>query len=261
MLQMIAKERALMPKIGGRKLLGLIQHRLPPELALGRDGFFDFLRKHGLLVGKRKKRAKTTYSNHWLRKYPNLAKGFVPLSANQLWVSDITYIETAGGFVYLFLVTDAYSRKIVGWAVAGTLEAVHAIEALGMALRQLPKKTIGLLHHSDRGVQYCSHDYVKKLTKHGVRISMTENGDPRENAIAERVNGILKDEWLNQMRFSSADHARVELEAVITTYNRCRPHSSLDMKTPEDAHRNAGELRKLWKCYYKTKNENHTCDT
>ena len=190
MLQLVEKQRELMPKVGGRKLLELIQPRLPIELSIGRDSFFDFLRRHGLLVGKRRRRVKTTYSNHWLRKYPNLIKEFVPTRANQLWVSDITYVETVAGFVYLNLITDAYSRKIVGWAIGETLEAKYTIEALRIALKQVPKGTEGLIHHSDRGVQYCCCDYVKILNKNEVQISMTENGDPRENAIAERVNGI-----------------------------------------------------------------------
>lgn len=252
MLQLVDRQRELMPKLGGRKLLELIQPRLPPELGIGRDSFFDFLRRHGLLVGKRRRRVKTTYSNHWLRKYPNLIKGFVPTGANQLWVSDITYVETVSGFVYLNLITDAYSRKIVGWAIGETLEAKYTVEALRMALRQVPKGTGGLIHHSDRGVQYCCGDYVKVLKKNHVKISMTENGDPRENAIAERVNGILKDEWLNQMRLSSIEDAIKQLKRIVPIYNTCRPHASLDMKTPEYAHCQSGEFRKHWKTYYKT---------
>ena len=241
-----------MPKIGGRKLLELIQPRLPTELSIGRDSFFDFLRRHGLLVGKRRRRVKTTYSNHWLRKYPNLIKEFVPLSANQLWVSDITYIDTAVGFVYLNLITDAYSRKIVGWSVGETLEAKYTVEALRMALKQLPKATESLIHHSDRGVQYCCTDYVKVLNKNHVQISMTENGDPRENAIAERVNGIIKDEWLDQIKLKSIEDAIKELKRIVQIYNTCRPHASLDMKTPEHAHKQSGEFKKRWKTYYKT---------
>ena len=140
MLQMVEKQRELMPKIGGRKLLELIQPRLPAELSIGRDSFFDFLRRHGLLVGKRRRRVQTTYSNHWLRKYPNLIKEFVPVRSNQLWVSDITYVETVKGFVYLNLITDAYSRKIVGWAIGETLEAKYTVEALKMALRHCLKE-------------------------------------------------------------------------------------------------------------------------
>ena len=241
-----------MPKLGGRKLLELIKPRLPPELSIGRDSFFDFLRRHGLLVGKRRRRVKTTYSNHWLRKYPNLIKEFIPIRSSQLLVSDITYIETGAGFVYLNLITDAYSRKIVGWAIGETLEAKYTIEALRMALRQVPKGTEGLIHHSDRGVQYCCGDYVKILNKYQVQISMTENGDPRENAVAERVNGILKDEWLNQMKLKSVEDAIKEIKRIVQIYNNCRPHASLNMKTPEYAHSQSGEFKKHWKTYYKT---------
>ena len=252
LLQLVKKERELMPKLGGRKLLEVIHPRLPIELSIGRDSFFDFLRRYSLLVGKRRRRVKTTYSNHWLHKYPNLIKEFVPNQANQLWVSDITYIETAEGFVYLNLITDAYSRKIVGWAIGSTLEAIYTIEALNMALGQLPKKIEGLIHHSDRGVQYCCGEYVKILNKNRVQISMTENGDPRENAIAERVNGILKDEWLNQMKLESLEEAIKALKRIIAIYNSCRPHASLDMKTPEYAHNQSGEFKKRWKTYYNT---------
>ena len=251
LFQLVEKQRELMPKLGGRKLLEVIQPRLPPELSIGRDSFFDFLRRHGLLVGKRRSRVKTTYSNHWLRKYPNLIKEFIPTRANQVWVSDITYIETVAGFVYLNLITDAYSRKIVGWAIGATLEAKYTIEALRMALKQLPKRTEGLIHHSDRGVPYCCGEYVKVLNKNHVQISMTENGDPRENAIAERVNGILKDEWLNQMRLKSIEDAITELKRIVQIYNSCRPHASLDMKTPEYAHGQSGVFKKHWKTYYK----------
>ena len=159
-LQMIAKERKLMPRIGGRKLFFKIGPRLPDDLQMGRDKFFSFLRQNNLLVKKKRYRAITTMSSHWLRKYPNLIKGFEPTAPHQLWVSDITYIETANGFVYLFLITDAYSRKIVGWSMSKTLEAKNAIVALYMALSQLPVGVTNLLHHSDRGVQYCSSKYV-----------------------------------------------------------------------------------------------------
>lgn len=244
-----------MPRIGGRKLLHLIQPTLPEELYLGRDSFFDFLRDNGLLIRKRRYRVRTTYSNHWLRKYPNLIKEFTPDGAHQLWVSDITYIATQEGFVYLSLVTDAYSRKIIGWAVGETLEAKHSVKALQMALSQLPKGNCNVIHHSDRGVQYCCDDYVKLLNKNHFQISMTENSDPRENAIAERVNGILKDEWLNQMKFKSQTEVIEQLIQVIQIYNENRPHESLDMNTPEYAHNLCGSLKKHWKNYYKIKTE------
>ena len=257
LLQLVGKERKLMPRIGGRKLIKRIQPRLPEELYLGRDSFFDFLRDKGLLIRKRRYRVRTTYSNHWLHKYPNLIKDFAPEKAHQLWVSDITYIETMEGFGYLSLVTDAYSRKIIGWEVGATLEAKHTVKALQMALTQLPKGMSNIYHHSDRGVQYCCEEYVKILTKNHFQISMTENGDPRENAIAERVNGILKDEWLNQMKLESKEEATRQLVQIIRTYNQDRPHSSLDMRTPEYAHNQTCNFKKHWRNYYKNPNGNH----
>jgi putative transposase len=254
LLQLVEKERKLMPRIGGRKLLLHIQPHLPAELYLGRDSFFEFLREQGLLIRKRCYRARTTYSNHWLHKYPNLIREFVPERAHQLWVSDITYIETKEGFGYLNLITDAYSRKIIGWDLGATLEAKHTVKALQMAINQMPKGIKGVIHHSDRGVQYCCSDYVKVLNKNHFQISMTENSDPRENAIAERVNGILKDEWLNQMRLTSLSHATNQLEQIILIYNQNRLHSSLDMKTPEYAHNQSGTLKKHWKNYYQKYN-------
>lgn len=254
LLQLVGKERKMMPRIGGRKLLLHIQPHLPAELYLGRDSFFEFLREQGLLIRKRRYRARTTYSNHWLHKYPNLIREFVPEKAHQLWVSDITYIETKEGFGYLSLITDAYSRKIIGWDLGATLEAKHTVKALQMAINQMPKGIKGVIHHSDRGVQYCCSDYVKVLSKNHFQISMTENSDPRENAIAERVNGILKGEWLNQMKLTSLMHATNQLEQIIRIYNQNRLHSSLDMRTPEYAHNQSGTLKKHWKNYYQNYN-------
>jgi len=253
LLQLIAKERKKMPRLGGRKLLVRIQPKLPGELYLGRDSLFDFLREKGLLVRKRRNQIRTTFSSHWLRKYPNIIKDLVPQRAHQLWVSDITYIETKQGFGYLSLITDAYSRKIVGWALGSTLEAKHTISALKMALRQLPKGVRDVIHHSDRGVQYCCEDYVKILKENHFRISMTENGDPLENSIAERVNGILKDEWLNHIKLETLEEAHKELTQIIKTYNGQRPHLSLDMNTPEYAHNQRGKIKRRWKNYYKRK--------
>lgn len=242
-----------MPKLGARKLLVRLETCLPPDLLPGRDKFFDLLSRNNLLVGKKRKRIRTTYSSHWLHKYPNLIKDFTPIRVNQLWVSDITFIPTARGFLYLSLTTDAYSREIVGWKIGDTLAATYTVGALEMALKRLPKNTEGLIHHSDRGVQYCCSEYVKTLTKHNVLISMTENGDPRENAIAERINGIIKNEWLEKMRLMSLEDAKKQLKRIIMIYNCYRPHSSLGMKTPREAAKHTGEFKKHWKTYYNTK--------
>ena len=255
MLQMIAHERKLMPRLGGRKLYFKIRPKLPKDLQMGRDKFFTFLRQNNLLVRRKRYRAITTMSSHWLRKYPNLVKDFVPSGPHQLWVSDITYVETSEGFVYLFLITDAYSRKVVGWSLSKNLGATNAITALHMALSQLPTGATSLFHHSDRGVQYCSSKYVKILKKDGISISMTENGDPLENAVAERINGILKTEWINEIKPKSIKDAIFQIRAIIDIYNSERPHSSIEMLTPEQAHLEKRPLKRLWKNYYKIKQE------
>ena len=254
-LQLVAKERKLMPRLGGRKLLYKIKPKLPADLQMGRDQFFDFLRVHNLLVRRKRYRAITTNSNHWLRMHPNLIKEFQPLKAHQLWVSDITYIETSQGFVYLFLITDAYSRKIIGWSVSENLKAINAVIALRMALSQLPVDVKNTIHHSDRGVQYCSQEYVKVLKKNNFKISMTENGDPLENAIAERINGILKTEWLNEMKLKSIKDVKIHVKKIISIYNNERPHASIELLTPNAAHLMTGELNRLWKNYYKKMTE------
>ena len=206
-----------------------------------------------MLVRKRRTRAFTTNSFHWLHKYPNLIKDFIPQAPHQLWVSDITYIKTAAGFAYLYLITDAYSRKIVGWHLSETMEAQNALEALYMALSQLPASTKEIIHHSDRGIQYCSSKYVSCLQKHGIKISMTEHSDPCENAIAERVNGILKTEWLYDMTLKNCNDASNALKEIIDIYNTERPHSSIDMLTPNQAHEMTGTLKRLWKTYKRRK--------
>lgn len=252
-ITLVMKIREKQKRLGGRKLLGLISPLMPEGENIGRDAFFDLLRRNGMLVRKRRTRAFTTNSFHWLHKYPNLIKGFSPQRPNHLWVSDITYIKTAAGFVYLYLITDAYSRKIVGWHLSQTMEAQNALEALYMALSQLPANIKEIIHHSDRGIQYCSSKYVNCLQKHGIKISMTENGDPYENAIAERVNGILKTEWLYDMSLKNVVEAKKALKHIIAIYNSERPHSSVQMLTPNQAHQMTGALKRLWKTYKRKK--------
>lgn len=240
--------RKRQPRIGGRKLLVKLEEI---GIQMGRDALFDILRQNGLLVRRRRNGVRTTNSSHWLRKYPNLIRHFEPMRPNQLWVSDITYLETTEGFLYLFLITDACSKKIVGWSIADNLDADNAVEALQMALRSMKSDCSGLIHHSDRGVQYCSDKYVKLLNRHQIRISMTENGDPLENAIAERVNGILKDEWLYEMGKMSKAAMQKVVPQIIQIYNNERPHLSLNMLTPAVAHQLEDRMRRLWKNYYK----------
>ena len=197
---------------------------------------------------KRRRRYKTTDSRHHYRKYPNLIADVVPSRPNEIWVSDITYVETDEGVCYLSLITDTYSHKIVGWAVGPTLETVYPLNALKMALATIDDVTASrLIHHSDRGCQYCSNEYVSELKKRHVNISMTQSGDPLENAIAERANGILKVEWLYKMRITTRDECRSILDRIIDFYNTQRPHMSIGMQPPEAVHMQTGEQRKCWK--------------
>lgn len=218
----------------------------------GRDAFIDILRKNNLMVKiRRRKRYKTTDSNHHYRRYPNLITDIVPSRPNEIWVSDITYVETDEGVCYLSLITDAYSHKIVGWSLGPTLETIYPLEALQMALSGIDYQTSSrLIHHSDRGCQYCSDSYVKLLKEYGISISMTQSGDPLENPIAERANGILKSEWLYKMHLTTRAVCRSELERIISFYNTQRPHMSIGWQTPEVAHLQEGEQNKCWKSRY-----------
>lgn len=208
---------------------------------------FDILRQNRLLVKRKKKYAVTTNSKHWMKKYPNLIRGFSFIAPNQLWVSDITYIPIDGSFVYLSLITDVYSHKIVGYNLSETLERDGAVNALNMALNNVPKGTReGLIHHSDRGAQYCSYNYVKLLKENNIRISMTENGYPYQNAVAERINGILKDEWLDHEQFNCFEQIKQQIDQIIPVYNDKRPHLSCDMKTPNQAYQLSGIIQKRW---------------
>lgn len=182
-----------------------------------------------------------------------MIRDFIPIAPNQLWVSDITYWKIVNGFVYISFITDAYSRKIVGYQAAQTMEAVETMEALKMAISGLEKGPdchFQLTHHSDRGVQYCSDTYVKLLGKSNIQISMTQNGDPLENAIAERVNGIIKEEYLNDYCIENINQAKELLDAVVKLYNQERPHQSIGYLTPEVVHQNKIKTERLWKNYY-----------
>ncbi|WP_237144834.1 IS3 family transposase [Pontibacter pamirensis] len=253
LLQEVLRIRQSQKRIGARKLLVMMTSFMANHrIEIGRYCFFELLREQGLLVRKRRRsRPQITFSCHWLRKYSNLIIGFVPSAPNQLWVSDITYIHLQNGFAYLSLITDAYSHKIVGFHLCGDLSAYGCICALEMALGGNPAHQ-GLLHHSDRGLQYCSSGYVKLLQDHAVAISMTQKGDPLENALAERVNGILKEELL-EVVYPTFAAAQAAIAAAISIYNHQRPHSSVDMLTPVEAHTRTGELKKHWKNYYAIK--------
>ncbi len=239
-----------MPRIGTRKLHYMLTETLQKhQISIGRDKLFDLLAEYGMLVRRRKRRrVSTTDSNHPYRKYPNLVRELQVLRPNHLWVSDITYISLKDGFCYLSLVTDAYSRKIVGYCLHPTLKKEGPLQALAMALALLPKRLEApLIHHSDRGLQYCCSDYTTLLENKGIGISMTEKGDPYENAIAERVNGILKEEFGLYNDFGHLGQAGDTTKQAIDTYNRYRPHASCDYLTPEQAHQKKGLLKTKWK--------------
>lgn len=242
-------------RIGTRKLYEMMQpFMLAHNVKMGRDSLFNLLSANQLLVRKRKRRIQTTNSYHWLRKYPNLIREFVPTAPNQLWVSDITYWKLKVNPVYISFITDAFSHKIVGYNVAETLDALESIQALKMALSGLePENHFHLTHHSDRGVQYCSNAYVKLLLEYKIEISMTENGDPLENAVAERVNGIIKDEYLGNYEVQNILEAKELLKAVVELYNNERPHMSISNLTPNRIHHSDNPIKteKLWKNYYR----------
>ena len=228
LLTEVCRIRSEQPRLGSRKLLHMLTGFMHSHgIKMGRDAFFDLLRERGMLVQKRRRKVpRTTFSSHPYYKYANLVQQFIPTSASQLWVSDMTYIRLGQGFAYLSLVTDAYSRKIVGFDLCERISAKGCIAALKMALKQNPDRSPELIHHSDRGVQYCSNKYVELLQQNSITISMTQSGDPRDNALAERVNGILKDELLEK-RYDHYRKARPMVADAIDIYNNRRPHSSI----------------------------------
>ena len=249
LLQQIDSIRKYQPRCGGRKLFIELQPFFKQhQITMGRDKFFDLLKTNKLLVRRIKRSVHTTDSKHHFYRYPNLVKDFTPLKAHELWVADITYIPLKNRFAYLFLITDAYSRKIVGFHVSDDMKVSSATLALKKALAQKPPETI-VIHHSDRGIQYCSTAYVQLLHEHHAHISMTHNGDPYENAIAERVNGILKTELVSKY-YDNIDIASNHIARCITIYNYRRRHSSLNWQIPDDVHKQQGPQIRRWKNYY-----------
>ena len=250
-LSLVYEYRSEMGRIGCRKLQHLINGRLPEDMKVGRDALYSLLERNSLLHKRRHKSVRTTWSNHWMHKYPNLITGVIPTASNQIWVSDITYIETVNdGFMYLHLVTDLYSRKIMGWCLSPTLHAEYTLKALEMAIRNAGCCLTGLIHHSDRGCQYCCERYVSLLKSSGILISMTQSGDPLENAVAERVNGIIKNEWLMHEDIIDGNIALKRISEIVNIYNNIRPHASLNYLTPESAYTENGILERKWKNSY-----------
>jgi putative transposase len=252
---LIHEKRKIWKQGSGRNLHKALQKDLEHHnIKIGRDKFFDILREHHLLIKSKRTRAKTTCSYHHFNKYDNLAKDITVIRSNQLWATDITYIwlKPQDKFCYLSTIIDVYSRKIVGHCVHPDLSVKGCIGALHQALKQRCNKTENLIHHSDRGVQYCCHDYVNLLQINNVQISMTQTGDPLENAIAERIHKTIKEEFTTdrQLYFNNIEQAKIEVKKYIDFYNSERPHRSIDWLTPNEAHHKTGTLKRHWKTYY-----------
>jgi putative transposase len=246
-LKLVQEIRVDLPRCGTEKLLHILQSKfIEHGIKIGRDGLYQLLGEHGYLIRFRRRKPYTTNSKHHYKKYPNLIRQLVVTRAGKLWVSDITYIRLTSGFAYLSIITDAYSHKIVGYKLHSTLAAQGAIDALLMASFD-EKITSELIHHSDRGIQYCCHDYVQEINRFKIQLSMTENGDPYENPVAERINGILKYEHGLNVTFASYDAAKTAVDLAVKNYNHLRPHDSCNRHTPIAAHELSGILKKHWK--------------
>lgn len=229
-----------MPQVGTRKLYKLIKPELMErKIKLGRDGLFTYLRLHNLLVKPKKNYTKTTNSKHWMRKHPNLLKEYKATKAEEVFVSDITYLKSDEGTHYLSLTTDAYSRRIMGYELSGEMKASDVVKALKMAIKN-KRCSHQAIHHSDRGLQYCSDEYQQALNQHNIMPSMTDGYDCYQNALAERVNGILKQEFL-MYECKDINELKQLVEESIYIYNEIRPHLSLGMKTPNQVHYEKGQ--------------------
>ena len=256
-VQYVLEVRDKDPGIGMDKLWLMYSDRFPEEYRVGRDVFRSIMHERGLNQRQRQRAVRTTDSRHNLPTYPNLVKSVIPMRPNHIWVSDITYIviEDPGSpqgyrFVFLTIVMDAYSKRILGWCVSPTLEAAYSIKALEMAVKTL-HECFGdtLIHHSDRGTQYASTAYIKVLNANGIIPSMTEDGNPKDNAMAERINSTVKNELLHGKTFASIKQVTDAVGKAVEFYNGERPHSSIDMYTPDKAHQMRGELKKHWHSY------------
>lgn len=249
-LQLVHQIRASLPRLGTRKMLYLLGPELDSHgIAVGRDYLFELLDAHKLLVRQRRKKVFTTDSRHWMHKYANRVKDLDIMRPEQLWVSDMTYIRVMNQWGYLSLITDAFSRKIMGYCFRSDMLALGCTGALQMALDNRSYSGQTLIHHSDRGSQYCSKEYVDLLAGEQIEISMTERGNPYENALAERMNGILKGEFNLYSSSLSFEQTSASIENSIKAYNELRPHGSCDYLTPSQAHRQGNVLKKRWKTY------------
>ena len=258
-LSYILEIRKKDPGLGGVKLWRMYKRGFTGNKPMGRDRFEALIDRYGLKLKQRIRKPRTTDSTHGLPVYPNLIKDLIPTAPNQLWVSDITYIpiwlnETRYSFCYLSMILDAYTEEIIGWAIGPTLDTEYPLRALQMALERIEnidKEQLTLIHHSDRGVQYASARYVELLQKYGIRVSMTEDGNPKENPQAERINNTMKNELLRGIRFTSLAEVIEAVAPAVTFYNEERLHMSIDMMTPKEAAACTGELKKHWTSYRK----------
>ena len=255
MLEYVRAIREKDPGIGGNKLWYMYMREFSGNNPVGRDRFADIIDRYNLKVRLKVRKPRTTDSTHGLPTFPNIVKDFIPTGPNQLWVSDITYITIWVDdyhyiFCYLSLILDTYTEEIVGWSVGPTLETKYPVEALNMALKRIDgKNDISLIHHSDRGCQYASSEYVQLLKEHNIRISMTETGDPKDNAQAERINNTMKNELLKGKRFTEIQQVIDAVEKAVDFYNNERPHMSIGMMTPSKAAVYDGVVEKIWTSY------------
>jgi putative transposase len=253
-LELIKPHRKIMDRMGTRKLYDKIKPGLElRSIKLGRDSLFRLLREERMLVKKRKNYVRTTQSYHRFMCHPNRIKEITINRPEQVWVSDITYIKVANDHYYLSLITDAYSKRIMGYELGDSLKTVHCENALKRAIKSRSYPDKELIHHSDRGFQYCSDRYVSKLKESNIEVSMTTKYDPYENAIAERVNGILKDEFGVGECFPDERTARYEIGRSIRVYNDYRPHMSCRMLTPNQAHLQGKYELKRWRRKFSTR--------
>ena len=247
--------RKRLPRMGTRKLHFKIYATLTNNNAyVGREALHEILKEAGLTVKvKRRFKPQTTDSKHGFPRYPDLIRELVPSRPNEVWVADITYLSLRDCFCFLTLITDAYSRKIVGYNLSLRMTADQSITALQMAIDSLPDQAVDLIHHSDKGSQFACYDYTGILLGKGIKISMTENGDPKENSIAERMNGILKDEHGLNQEFEILEKAWTAVHEAVQVYNNERPHGSLDYLVPAEAHKMSGIIPKRWKYWHQRK--------
>jgi transposase InsO family protein len=251
--------RSEMPRIGTRKLYHLLHSPLR-EVGVGRDKLFAILRAHGMLIAPKRNRRITTQSRHPFRKYRNLISELSITRPEQIWASDITYIGALKNHCYLSLVTDVYSKKIMGYDLSSSLSTESPLRALQMAVKNRLYPEEALIHHSDRGLQYCSHKYQETLAGNRIEPSMTESHDPYANAVAERVNGILKQEFLLEEAEVSRHILKKLVKDSIRIYNNKRPHTSCGMNTPEWMHGQRDVEIKTYKKVSESQSQAYACD-